>query len=249
MTSTNNVVLLTTGLSGSSVITGLIIRAGYWQGDKTIVKANAAGHYDTFENEELVRLNDQLLSDIGIQLTERTWYDQDIYYQIAAKAYEIDLEPYDVFIKKCSEQGRWIWKDPRLWVTFGFWLRLLDRANIHAVILQRDSLSLWVSMLNKRQIVNYFELKKAEKTSSTRLIQQLTYAGISSVEVNYDKLIKHPDVMLRSLNNHLGTCLNLSDLKSVYSGDIGKRTYTIRNLIKATLIYFKNIRHRVKLLK
>lgn len=248
MTNTNNVVVLTTGLSGSSVITGLIIRAGYWQGDKTIVKANAAGHYDTFENEELVRLNDQLLSNLGIQLAERTWYDQDIYHQIAAKADEINLDPYNAFIKKCSEQGLWIWKDPRLWVTFGFWLKLLDKANIHAVILQRDSLSLWISMLNKRQIVNYFELRKAEKISSTRLIQQLTYTGVSSVEVNYDKLIKHPEVILRFLNNYLGTCLNLSDLKSVYSGDIGKRTYTIRNLIKATLIYFKNIRYRVKLL-
>jgi hypothetical protein len=44
-----NVIILTSGLSGSSVLAGLIANAGYWVGDETFKKDD----YDTFENREL----------------------------------------------------------------------------------------------------------------------------------------------------------------------------------------------------
>ena len=50
-----NVIILTSGISGSSVLTGLISRAGYWLGDVTHKK-----EYDTYENQELIDLDLQL---------------------------------------------------------------------------------------------------------------------------------------------------------------------------------------------
>jgi hypothetical protein len=47
-----NVIILTSGVSGSSVLTGLISRAGYWTGDTTHKK-----EYDTYENQELIDLD------------------------------------------------------------------------------------------------------------------------------------------------------------------------------------------------
>ena len=47
-----NVIILTSGLTGSSVLTGLISRVGYWNGDQTHKK-----EYDTCENSELISLN------------------------------------------------------------------------------------------------------------------------------------------------------------------------------------------------
>src|ERR1700686_3366711 len=49
----HNVIILTSGLTGSSVLTGLIARAGYWPGDRTHKKKE----FDTYENEELIDLN------------------------------------------------------------------------------------------------------------------------------------------------------------------------------------------------
>ena len=47
-----NTIILTSGLTGSSVLTGLLARGGFWAGDRTAKKKD----YDTFENEELIRL-------------------------------------------------------------------------------------------------------------------------------------------------------------------------------------------------
>ena len=55
-----NLIILTGGLSGSSVLAGLINKAGYWLGTKTTkVK------YDTFENSKLVELNIKLFRNSG----------------------------------------------------------------------------------------------------------------------------------------------------------------------------------------
>src|SRR5690242_9748399 len=59
-TSNSNVIILTSGLTGSSVLTGLIARAGYWTGSQTFKK-----EYDTFENVELIRLNRDLFAAAG----------------------------------------------------------------------------------------------------------------------------------------------------------------------------------------
>src|SRR5215472_209946 len=56
-----NVIILTSGLSGSSVLTALICRAGYWSGDRTHKKP----HYDTFENERLIELDCRIIAEAG----------------------------------------------------------------------------------------------------------------------------------------------------------------------------------------
>ena len=62
----NNIIVLTTGLSGSSFFVNLLSKNGFWAGDKTIFKNNFSGVYDTFENSALVKLNDFLLSEMKI---------------------------------------------------------------------------------------------------------------------------------------------------------------------------------------
>jgi len=52
-----NVIILTHGVSGSSVFAALLGRAGYWLGSETVQKPD----YDTFENAALVALNYELL--------------------------------------------------------------------------------------------------------------------------------------------------------------------------------------------
>jgi hypothetical protein len=43
--SQRNVIILTAGLTGSSVVAGLLKNAGYWAGSKTVKKSG----YDTIE--------------------------------------------------------------------------------------------------------------------------------------------------------------------------------------------------------
>ena len=62
-----NVIILTTGISGSSVITGLLAKSGLWAGDDTVFKDNITGKYETYENQKLVNLNTSLLKEVGLE--------------------------------------------------------------------------------------------------------------------------------------------------------------------------------------
>ena len=56
-----NVIVLTHGWTGSSIFSALFGEAGYWLGGETVVKPD----YDTFENADLVALNNRLLHELA----------------------------------------------------------------------------------------------------------------------------------------------------------------------------------------
>jgi hypothetical protein len=59
-----NVIVLTSGLSGSSVLTSLVAKAGYWTGE-----THKKHDYDTYENTELLDLNLKILAPAGSKST------------------------------------------------------------------------------------------------------------------------------------------------------------------------------------
>ena len=243
----NNVIILTTGLSGSSVVTSLISKAGYWTGDQTIKKNNASGNYDTYENTRLVELNNDLIKSISFK------YDNDSEYQnLAHLIFEEAIEQIDnkhvyvEFIEYCDSKGSWIWKDPRLWVTIGFWQQILDKANIKILIIYRNPLPLWVSHLTKKQIVGYSYLKNIERRSRKELTQYLNSINMDNFTICYDELVLSPDKILVGINSYVNTKLSVDDFKLVYKGNIGSKTWTIYKLIKSILIYIKNFKYRKK---
>ena len=69
-----NVIILTSGVSGSSVLTGLIAKAGYWTGDTTAKK-----EYETYENQELIDLNLRLFKESGFRVEGIPFYDREQY--------------------------------------------------------------------------------------------------------------------------------------------------------------------------
>jgi hypothetical protein len=106
----SNVIMLTAGLAGSSLVTSLLARGDqYWLGDQTFKKQD----YDTFENLRLVELNEQMFRDAG--------FDGDYMHRfkgwpielIARAADSIDTTPYEAFVRECESHSPFIWKDPR----------------------------------------------------------------------------------------------------------------------------------------
>ena len=111
-----NVIILTSGISGSSVLTGLISRAGYWTGDITHKK-----EYDTYENQELIDLDLRLFKQSGYTGNYAMEFSSAAIEQIRALNGTIDDHPFREFLQKCEAHQPWIWKDPRLWMTIRFW--------------------------------------------------------------------------------------------------------------------------------
>jgi len=240
-----NVLVLTTGLSGSSVATGLIAQAGFWTGEKTELKANATGSYETYENTQLVELNNQLVKCSGKKFDHHFWYDPSLRTHYSSLFDQIDTSEYETFASDLAKHQPWILKDPKLWVTLGFWLPILKKDNINVVIVKRDSRQLWLSQTLKRIIYDYSFLSRSEAETYCLMKAFLKNQGLSFLEIEYDDLIENTDKNLASINNYLSTNLTVDDWHNVY-----KPAKVTRNSlllwIKALLIYLKNYRSRIR---
>jgi hypothetical protein len=237
----SNAIILTSGLTGSSVLAGLIARAGFWTGDSTFKKSE----YDTHENSELVRLNQQILQEAGYSGNYTMEFSQDAIDLIASLPDQMDETPYREFLKKCNANGPWIWKDPRLWLTIRVWSRFLPLTDCRFVLLTRNIKHAWVSSILRRQIRSFESFKRYELSIQKSLLDFLSAHGISCLALTYENLITKPERAIPELNSHLGTNLTIEDLESTYRGPLYKvpRSSPV-DYFKAVMIYLKNYSER-----
>lgn len=236
-----NAIVLTSGLTGSSVLTGLIARGGYWTG----VTHKKVGEYDTYENTRLIELNRQLFTTVGYTGNYMTEFMPGLLEKMDALYGNIDDTPYRRFLAECNEHGPWVWKDPRLWVTIWFWRHLLDKGQCRFILLGRSLWQSWISALLRRQIRSYGDLKSYECTVLRMNREFIRKFGASALEMRYDDIIATPVDAIRDLNQFLGTGLTVEDLQAIYH----RRLYSapkasLRDTLKALLIYAKNYSHR-----
>ena len=238
----HNVIVLTSGLTGSSVLTGLISRAGYWAGDSTHKKED----YDTYENRQLIELNLKLFEQAGYKGNYLLEFPTEVIRQVASLSASLDSQPYELFLKKCNEHRPWIWKDPRLWLTIRFWQRFLDLKDCRFILLTRGLTQSWVSATLRRQIRSYGALKNYEDRIKESLLEFFKDAGVSHLHVRYEKLIQDPHATISQLNAYLDTKLTVADLQSVYNRPLYQSPGpSYLNYVKAILIYLKNYSERV----
>jgi hypothetical protein len=242
----NNVIVLTTGLSGSSLVTSFIAQAGYWTGDETVVKDNSTGNYNTYENKRLIELNNQLMKTVSYEYNNDAQFHNQAHIIFERAADNVDSSEYLEFINYCNSKGMWIWKDPRLWITIGFWQSIINKNSTKIILLYRDPLSLWISLQNKRQIVSYSYLKYKESETRNELGNFLERQGLDYFLLCYDKLIEQPDNAISDINQYLNVSLSIDDLERVYKGRLGDKTWNYMKLVLAILIFFKNIHFRRK---
>ena len=237
-----NVIILTSGLSGSSVLTSLIARAGYWTGENTFKKRD----YDTYENQELIRLNKQLLQEAAYKGNYLLEFSPEAITAIAHLYAETDLGPYRAFISRCEEHCPWIWKDPRLWLTIRFWRNLLDPEKCSFILLTRGSMQSWISSLLRRNITSYRYSRRYEERIRQSIEEALAENGRPYLHLTYEGLIQQPAQAIGRLNEHLGTKLTVEDLKAIYRKPLYKspRNSLVKH-ITAILIYLKNYSERL----
>jgi hypothetical protein len=241
-----NVIILTSGLTGSSVLTGLICRAGYWAGESTQKKED----YDTYENRELIQLNLSFFELVGYTGNYTMEFSEKTIQRINSLAGKIDDREYKLFLRRCNEHRPWIWKDPRLWLTIRFWKNLLDLEDCKFIFLTRGLMQSWVSATLRRQIWTYRDYVAYEERIKSSLLSFFADNSLPYLHVRYEELIMHPAETIHELNGFLATRLTIEDLKVVYHKPLFENPRTsIPNYAKATLIYLKNHRRRVDALR
>ena len=239
-----NVIILTTGISGSSVITGFLAKSGFWAGEDTVFKDNITGKYDTYENKQLVTLDDALIKNAGIEFDHKSYYDKNS-RSIFNRIYkETDTIKYNKFIEECNSHSPWIWKDPRLFLTIGFWKNCLDLNTTRVIVIHRNSYELWKSQMSKRIIYSYRYLKKSEDKSRQELLNYLDSNKFSFISLEYDQFTSDPATSINELSRFIGTDLKKETWDEIYRPP-AKHSHYKRTAL-AYLVYLKNYKNRIR---
>ena len=237
-----NVIILTNGLSGSSVLAGLIARDGFWLGTETFKKPD----YDTFENKRLVDLNLQLFDQVSYEGNYDMVFNAAEIDYFANPRQPIDPSEYREFLNECNEHAPWIWKDPRLWLTIHYWKDLLDLDQIRFINLTRDPMQTWVSVTIRRQIQEFRYLKGYLHGIRDSIRKFFVDTGAEHYEMQFEELLLRPEQTIAKLNSFLDSSLQLSDLQAVYRGELYRKPKGVADIVKAGMIYAKNYGERYR---
>jgi hypothetical protein len=237
-----NIIIMTSGLAGSSVLTALLARAGYWTGAGTFKKLD----YDTHENQQLIKLNKDLLKAARIDRDYTKSFDRADVVQVARAADIVDPAPYERLIEECQAQRPWIWKDPRLWLTIRVWRRWLDLESIQFVLITREIHQTWVSTAGRGQIQTKDFLRRYMDGIRQSIVEFFEAEKLPYLPVVYEDLLVRPEQTLERINGFLGTHLGIDDLRAVYKGQLYRRPRGLLDSVKAYLKYWKNYAQRAR---
>ena len=237
----NNVIVLTIGWTGSSVLTGLLARAGLSTGSATMKKVD----YDTFENLALTELDKRLIRESGCDVDYTIQFSWRAIATVACATERIDLAPYRAFVDGLYAERPWVLKDPRLWLTIRFWERLLDFSDVKFIWLTRDDLQSWISANMRRQIIGYRFCKRYNAEVNTSIQAFLELNALPYLRLSFEDLVMHPEETIGRLNDFLGTRLALDDLRAAYDGPLYRRARGFHDLVIAAAVHSKNYFERI----
>jgi hypothetical protein len=237
---TKNVIVLTHGWSGSSMLAALLGTARYWLGEETVEKSD----YDTFENRRLVELNRQMMSELGLTENYEHEFSFESILELERRADRLDWNPYRDFVATCEEKAPWAWKDPRLTWTIRLWHRLLPVDRTAFIVLTRDDRQAWVSS-NLRRHVQSMAFTQAYNHGITRAnVAFLEQHKLPYIKLSYEDLLLSPGPTLERLNEFLGLGISMGDLLAVSRGKLYQKSRSFSDYVVATLIYWKNYGER-----
>ena len=229
-----NLIILTPGLSGSSVITSLISNAGYFLGKNT-----AKIEYDTFENKKLVEHNITLFKQTGFMWRDPGDLPPPSIEKMKELHKNIDLNPYRDFIKECDESSPWIWKDPRLSYTMFFWKELLNLENCKFIHITREIRQIWTGVILRVPLpVSFKNLQTVHGNTINSAEHFLDSNSINALKLELEDLLINPDSNLEKINSFLDINLSIDDFKRVYNGKLYKKRWSPIQQAKAHLYFY-----------
>jgi len=189
--------IVVTGMhrSGTSAVAGMLHGAGVFMGEKLIGpdRSNPKGH---FEDVEVKKINDAILAESG-----GAWDDPPDRYVVSDQTKEWIKE----FIsQRCADHDVWGMKDPRLMLTWEFWVPFLNEPKM--IVCDRQ-IEFIARSLKAR---NGFHLWKGEGLTSAywHSGQELFTSGKKLFRCHYPDLVEHPESVafrMRTFLDHLVT--------------------------------------------
>ena len=217
--SQKNVLIVGMARSGTSMTSAIFARAGYFVAndeDKELRKADEYNPSGYWEAAELIKCNEEIFSAVGFR-HGNTWIDEAISTKQASDLLNLSALPkHQKLIEQYNEHSPWIWKDPRLCYTLGYWWPLLDQENTRVLLLKREPLDIYKSFVRLKWRTNRRHDKEETliriKNHLESAEQTIKKFNIPYISVNYSDFEKHPEEVVVTINNFLKTNIKASDL-------------------------------------
>ena len=214
-----NVLIVGVARSGTSMTSSIFTKKGYFvtEDESTDLRpADAFNPGGYWESEMLIQENAKLFSTIGFP-HDNTWmYDPIAADQADAIASIPATDRHREFVTLYDKNSPWVWKDPRLCYTLGFWWPLLNPDTTGVILLKRHPEAIYRSFVRvkwrdptENHKKETYERIRQHIEHAEKVIKQL---NIPHVVVQYEDFKNNPATVIADLNRLLDLDLRLQDL-------------------------------------
>ncbi|MBI1422057.1 MAG: hypothetical protein GC149_01240 [Gammaproteobacteria bacterium] len=214
-----NAIIVGMPRSGTSMTAAIFARAGYFiaedqkgqlrQGDEF----NPTGYW---EAEPLIHANAEIFQAAGFPY-DNTWLYEPITSHSATRINELERSSvHKQFVSDFDQHYPWLWKDPRLCYTLGYWWPLLDRDKTRVLLLKRDPKQIYNSFLrlkwrsmSARDRKDTLQRVKDHMKAAEFAVQKFE---IPHIVVNYSDFANNANETAQRINEFFGLNLQSQDL-------------------------------------
>ena len=150
MTMPMNAIIVGMPRSGTSMTAAIFSRAGFYvtaDEDGQLRKPDEFNPTGYWEAEPLIQANSAIFKSAGFP-HDNTWMYEPITLAQASRINDLQRSAeHQRFVTGYNQTSPWVWKDPRLCYTLGYWWPLMNRDNTRVLLLKRDPKDIYNSFI------------------------------------------------------------------------------------------------------
>jgi len=217
-----NVLVIGMPRSGTSMTASIFANNGYFVTEDKNKELRSSDEYNPsgyWEAEPLIKCNGEIFAAAGFNY-DNTWLYDPISHQQAANILALKHSPeHKILVEKFNQHSPWIWKDPRLCYTLGYWWPLLNPETTRVLFLKREPKEIYNSFIR----LKWRTTSKKDKTDVLTRIQDhlnatettLKKYNIPHITIHYSDYKNQPKTTAEALNKFFN--LDLSENKLGYN--------------------------------
>lgn len=228
-TGLKNTIVIGMPRSGTSMTAAIFARQGYFLAEDTDEELRPGDENNPegyFEAAGLVERNVHLFRRVGYT-AHNSWLFQAITDQQADQLHTLERTQTDrQFVSTYEQHSPWLWKDPRLCYTLGYWWPLLNPETTRVLVLRRRPEETWKSFVrldwrefNEEARVDVYQRINHHLTAAMKTIERLS---IPHIVVHYDEYSESPMAAVTRINTCMGLHLDVDALG--FDGNLNSTT-------------------------
>lgn len=205
--------------SGTSLTASVFVKSGYFaaeEADSQLRGEDENNPMGYWEADDLIEANVELFRSVGYN-EHNTWRFRAIEDQQGEQIGRLQpLDAHRQLVARYDEHSPWIWKDPRLCYTLGYWWQLVDQDNTGVLVIRRDKDEIYRSFVrlewredsaeNKREVYERIDQHMAA------MERDLERFNIPYLEIDYSDYKSAPAQTAEKLSRYFGLSIGAEDL-------------------------------------